>query len=705
LLSRSRSVRKLLCFHYLITHDVSDDFDDSNVQYLEPPHDTGAELFPYAVTEDQESDNATSHCSSSVSETSRDRPIETAINSTAVGNSVAPGRMDANYVQSESQPQKQLFALIIGINDYDHITPKLCGAVADANAIEEYLQRDLRVPSSNITKLLDKEATRAQIIDELKKLSTNANIEPGNPIVIYYAGHGAEAKASWVDKGQKIQCILPVDVCSSPAEGSTNIKGISGRTIGILLNQITQQKSNNITVILDSCHSATGTRAVQSRMQPRGVAVSFVFLQSDDEDDNDILPSLEAVSQARALQAQPEPEAPFADFYHIGLNSHVLLAACGKKESAWEDKSKRRGLFTQALLKVLQSAGPTLTYSNLIARLDEIPPSQNPHCVGNNKDRILFEGVHRELPLAGLTRVCYDAKTSHWELKIDAGDAHGITEGAKFSLYNDRNPSSNPLLTLVAKKTLAFSTILCPDSDATHSSFSFETGVVRQTHAGIGEGLRLFVADQSLASNAVSTWGLQERDGGKRRIEFVGTGKDAKVVLDADASDRADKVVFDVSDLKGDMRRFYKTAKPTADDVYAVIKEAAHYCYHLYRVPTIPILRKKVQISLFRLQEKPGVAKDSEGLDPSLVRGQGPLYINYGGSSGEPQTFYLRKGQMSAVGFLKIFLSTRPLDLSHISTQAARAGGTLKLDNSNAEGHWDAVTITVNILNEPTQPT
>jgi hypothetical protein len=52
-------------------------------------------------------------------------------------------------------------------------------------------------------------------------------------------------------------------------------------------------------------------------------------------------------------------------FLHQGMRSHILLAACGAKERAYEAQGK--GVFTTALLKLLyEDDAQTLTYANLL---------------------------------------------------------------------------------------------------------------------------------------------------------------------------------------------------------------------------------------------------------------------------------------------------------------------------------------------------
>ena len=55
-------------------------------------------------------------------------------------------------------------------------------------------------------------------------------------------------------------------------------------------------------------------------------------------------------------------------FLHHGLRSHILLAACGPEEAAYEDKGS--GVFTTSLLKTLSAVGAqNVTYTNLLQRI------------------------------------------------------------------------------------------------------------------------------------------------------------------------------------------------------------------------------------------------------------------------------------------------------------------------------------------------
>jgi hypothetical protein len=80
----------------------------------------------------------------------------------------------------------QVFALIVGINDYPGSKYDLGAAVADANTVNEALTR-FGVPAANRVVLRDGQARRAQLVAAVQALVRRAG--PGTTVVFAYAGH------------------------------------------------------------------------------------------------------------------------------------------------------------------------------------------------------------------------------------------------------------------------------------------------------------------------------------------------------------------------------------------------------------------------------------------------------------------------------------------------------------------------------------
>lgn len=146
-----------------------------------------------------------------------------------------------------------LFALIIGINKYKSFAvTTLKGAVPDANSVQQYLEKELNVPSSHIRNLRNEEATRAAIVDAFRQLQDDSRIKNGDPILIFYAGHGGEVDApvGWEAGDTKTQMLVPHDFRTKV--NNRDVHGIPDRTIAALLDRLSEKKGDNI-VCLAAC--------------------------------------------------------------------------------------------------------------------------------------------------------------------------------------------------------------------------------------------------------------------------------------------------------------------------------------------------------------------------------------------------------------------------------------------------------------------
>ncbi|CCM00516.1 uncharacterized protein FIBRA_02550 [Fibroporia radiculosa] len=614
-----------------------------------------------------------------------------------------------------SRPDPHLFALIIGINDYKYpSTPNLLGAVPDADAVRDYLQEQLGVPSSQIINLRDSQATRAAILHEIHAFMNDDRIQKGDPILIYYAGHGASAHAppNWEAGGSHIQLLVPHDQSCIDCSGHL-VHGIPDRTLGALLTQIADKKGDNISVIFDCCHSGSGTRAdvAEPTRLDRGIEVK-TSLPADL--DQEIWNSPSSSSEERAI-------AISAGFAHSGLRSHVLLAACGAEERAREERA--RGLFTKALIDALISYGTDkLTYADVIKRMSPLP-TQNPQCEGVNQKRILFNAKS-----AARRRVLYKIHKDGDKYVISAGAAHGITANARFAIYPDQDSSlkQDPLGTVIAHPPEPFKT----DVYAEGSNFTLETeGFALQTRAGDEEDLKVHVAlDEKLTFifQALAKE-MQRTDPARRTIIPVEKKEAAKLDIALEDGSVVFNILHSVTSQYG-LTRMPCTIKPSFNAVQLVIYAAANFYWHLDRKSTSGSLQNFVNIEFKRLKKLREVDHDGYNVlledGPNLIRSsvidlqvddtaqyglkiinnsKVPLYlsvfffdssdlsidswyepptasgtvdpplrgksfftIGYGNSGTNPRDFYLREGQKLDVGFLKVFLSTEYVDLSHI---------------------------------------
>ena len=146
-----------------------------------------------------------------------------------------------------------MFALLIGIDEYRDKSLNLKGAVADCRNMKEFLEKNLQ--EVHIEGLLNENATRKGIKKAINDLANHSRIkEFGDPILIYYAGHGAEIlpQEAWnlPHSTSKIQMILPHDFIRHPTQGSDEGRGLFDRTLSDLLARLSYHKGDNIVSVV-----------------------------------------------------------------------------------------------------------------------------------------------------------------------------------------------------------------------------------------------------------------------------------------------------------------------------------------------------------------------------------------------------------------------------------------------------------------------
>ncbi len=142
-------------------------------------------------------------------------------------------------------------ALLIGISDYKSPAMQdLGGPINDIAKMEHLLVTRFGFPGENITKLIDAEATRRRILTALRKIVSETSAR--DVIYIHYSGHGSQVKDLNGDEDDG------VDETLVPHDGRTpGVADIVDDEIDAILSQL---KTDDVVIVLDSCHSGTGTR-------------------------------------------------------------------------------------------------------------------------------------------------------------------------------------------------------------------------------------------------------------------------------------------------------------------------------------------------------------------------------------------------------------------------------------------------------------
>jgi hypothetical protein len=223
----------------------------------------------------------------------------------------------------------------------------------------------------------------------------------------------------------------------------------------------------------------------------------------------------------------------------------------------------------------------------------------------------------------------YGVRKDNQHYSMDAGTIHGITNGAKFALYNDRSQvwTHSPVATLTASNPQAFSTHLIPPP---HSP-PFDIGgqaFALLVRAGDQEDLRLHVQlDENLLSVFEAlAYEMEMDDPTKPKFMLV-----EKETADLDIAFVDDHIVFNILDplvtIHGLNRMPFSIPKGTPGAISVVLRKAAHYFWHLRRTGNGRGLQSQVGIELMRLDEFE--EEYDEELNP-VRRPRGPNLINNG---------------------------------------------------------------------------
>jgi hypothetical protein len=328
--------------------------------------------------------------------------------------------------------KNNLYALIVGIDDYAAPVGKLSGCVPDAKSVEQYLlENESKNFELKIQKRFNAEATRANITSDFLKHLAMAT--ENDVVLFFYAGHGAQEHADPViwpsEPNRKLQGLVLYD---SVPRSFENCKLLVDKELRYLLSYVATQnekgekkkKSPHIVVITDCCHSGENTRG-------GGFGDGLVKRNFDGGDRPLTQRAYEDFLFSKDKNITPKKLAtmPINDLFP--LVPHVAMAACESSELASERGG--HGVFTSNLINILKRSDGQVTYRDLQNRIanylkNQFP--QTPVIYASTDKNDLFKGF---LGKKGDSKPMYANvqfnKTEGWIM--DMGAIHGISNQAK----------------------------------------------------------------------------------------------------------------------------------------------------------------------------------------------------------------------------------------------------------------------------------
>jgi hypothetical protein len=344
------------------------------------------------------------------------------------------------------------WALLIGINEYPMLPRDrwLNGCVNDINAIEHVLSSELfGFPQAHILKLTNQGATRDGILRAFREhLVENFNIQSGDVVVVYYSGHGSFVKDMHGDEEDGLdETIVPYD---SGRGGPEDVRDITDDEIASFLEDLTE-RTQNVNLFFDSCHSGTVTRAVQDAQDSDAQGIARW-----------VEPWLDDVPLQSTVRTRPNTRGMGPSEWLPLSNGYVLASGCRAHERSreypfpnnWLRISREwHGAFTYYLLEALNNVTTDTTYYDIWDEVSAKVASknrwQNPQIEGAF-ERKVFGGA--ALPRKRYVEVV--EKTGD-KVTIAAGLVHGATAGSRFAIYPEHTQTFEDVAARIATIRLA----------------------------------------------------------------------------------------------------------------------------------------------------------------------------------------------------------------------------------------------------------
>lgn len=243
-------------------------------------------------------------------------------------------------------------ALCVGINTYKNFpTATLHGCVNDANDMAQLLKDVNGFTDAEITKLTDQNATKANIMRELKRMVAEARNGKINHLVFSLSSHGTQVPDLNLDEMDRAdEAFCPHDLAQSGSQWNRDHIIVDDE----LHDLFTQLPANVLLeVYLDTCHSGTGLKAIDLLLdrKPR-------YLPP---------PSIEAFRDMELRRARPQ----HLKLLEKGIAHHILWAGCKDNQTSADALigGDWHGAFTYYLCKEMRAGKGKLSRAKVLAKV------------------------------------------------------------------------------------------------------------------------------------------------------------------------------------------------------------------------------------------------------------------------------------------------------------------------------------------------
>ncbi|CAI6337694.1 unnamed protein product [Periconia digitata] len=354
---------------------------------------------------------------------------------------------------ADHDPSLCRYALLIGIDDYSERPLK--GCVRDVHEIKNYLDgmskprvhthlltassiKDSALSSG--TTALELLPTYQNVVDTLEKITLQAKAE--DFVYIHFSGHGTAFRPSRDKSLSKATNPSTGDLALNllQEEDNRQIRYLRGFELAHKLRNMVD-KGLQVTLVLDCCFAGSIMRDAVTR-----------YLDYDARADTACPPdSKGALSLVHEVEKNVYRKPSLWPNWLVNPDGYTVITACGPTETAKEIliDGQRHGALTYYLTEVFKKYGgiggkQRYIHQALRARIrdarEKYNLDQNPMMYGN-RDLYFFGCINPRIGPAPITAT----RTRDGELRLDAGEAHGIRKGDTFALCAEISATSSGL--------------------------------------------------------------------------------------------------------------------------------------------------------------------------------------------------------------------------------------------------------------------
>lgn len=244
-------------------------------------------------------------------------------------------------------------ALLVGINDYKGIND-LQGCVNDVTNVRSVLKTFFGFENSEIRVITDSRATKSNILLRLNKMIKSAT--NGDYLIFHFSGHGSQIRDR---EGDELADHMDELICPYDMDWD------NGFITDDMLREVLQslKKGVRMEILLDSCHSGTGTREIKSgsaSVQASSHSTCIRYMPPPVDIECRYLGDEEILKPCRSFSSDKE----------IIMN-HILWAACRDNQTSADAfiDGHFNGAFSYYFCKHVRESEAKISRKDLLVRI------------------------------------------------------------------------------------------------------------------------------------------------------------------------------------------------------------------------------------------------------------------------------------------------------------------------------------------------